>query len=797
MRIINLLIFSCVAIVLSGCGTPEERAAAHMQTAQESFDEGDYINARLEVRNAAQIEPKNVKARYLLALLAEQDQKPREMLQHLLVAVELDPDMVEARVKLGSLYVIGRAYELAAEHAAAAVALAPDDPDVQVLRARLMLQQAEREQALGALERALDLDPDHVPALGIQALVFQEAEPDRALDMLEQAIVRLDRDASRPLRQLKLDILTRHGRTGEVEQALLAMIADVPGDDSIYQERLARFYRSQGRMDEAESMLRDIAAEAGDDVRARLDVVQFLAEVHAPETGAEALLAFIEEDSKNQQLILALGDFHLKNGRHDEAVLLFSQVAELDPLSADGLLARVKLAAARVRNGDTKDAETLLLSILADVPDYPRALLMRAGLLFSERRYDDVIGNLRVLLRKEPGNQQALLMIARSHIETGDTVLGKDAYRRLLDLNPGFAAAARELVVLVLQDDEPEEAEAILDQLLAADGSENVAASILVVELLMQQENWPAAETKARELAAGVDPTGIGSAQLGQVFEGQQRYEEAAGAYAQALEKSPDSIPMLQGLARSLIAQGQHDEMLTLLNRRAAEYPDNMGIRLMLGGALTDDGQTSAALDVFESVIAEQPGLSPAYVAIASLYPDDVVKRVRVLRRGLDALPGNMPISSLLVNEYQREGRFAELIALYEGLLVVHPENLEVMNNLVATLADHRFQDPADVERMVELADRLAGTDNPLIMDTVGWAYYRGGIYDRAVRYLERAVAEVSEFPTIHYHLGMAYLAAGNRVGAKQELEKAVASGNADFDGVEEARKVLATLGGG
>jgi Tfp pilus assembly protein PilF len=79
-------------------------------------------------------------------------------------------------------------------------------------------------------------------------------------------------------------------------------------------------------------------------------------------------------------------------------------------------------------------------------------------------------------------------------------------------------------------------------------------------------------------------------------------------------------------------------------------------------------------------------------------------------------------------------------------------------------------------------------------MDTVGWVYHRSGDTDRAVSYLERAVAATTDIPPLNYHLGMAYLAAGNRVGARQELEKATRSADADFTGIEEAREALATL---
>jgi len=795
MRITLILFLLYMALVSTGCSSPEERAAAHLQAARELFDAGDIVNAKLEAQNAAQIDPRDAETRYLLALIAEQDGKARDMLQHLLVAVAEDPQMVAARIRLGTLYVFGQAYELAAEQAEAAMALAPEDADARILYARVLLQQGDIESGMAALDAALARNSNHPEALGMKALALQETDPDAALGLLDAAIRRLDREASQPLQRVKLDILSSHGRDFDLEQALLAMIDAAPADESTYRARLARLYRRQGRVDEAEATLRDLAAIAGADIGSRLDVVRFLAEVRAPEAAGEPLQAFIEQDPDNLKLRLALGDLYLGNDQRDQAVAVYRKIAALDAESETGMVARSRLAAESIRDGDTARAAEIVDGILADAPAYPQALLMRAALRFAGRRYEDAIADLRVLLRKEPDNQRALLLMARSQVEAGDVILGKDTYRRLLAANPEHSAAMRELVALMMSDDETEEAQAIIDR-LARESDRNSEAAALKVQMLAQQQDWPAAEAAARRLAAGADPNGIGAFQLGQVLEGQRRFGAAAESYTQALDKRPDNIPMLQGLARSLNAQGKHEETLTILRARAKEFPDNTGIRLMLGGALAERGRTAEALEFLESVIADQPGASPAYVAIAALYPADPERRIAAYRRGLSASPANLPLATLLIDEYRRAGRVDEQIELYETLSAAYPDNPGVANNLAALLADYRFGDPAGLERAMALVADLADTDDPMIMDTVGWVYYRGGDTGRAVRYLERAAAANAGIPAVRYHLGMAYLAAGDRVGARRELEMATRE-NALYEGVEQARAALAELQAG
>ena len=64
--------------------------------------------------------------------------------------------------------------------------------------------------------------------------------------------------------------------------------------------------------------------------------------------------------------------------------------------------------------------------------------------------------------------------------------------------------------------------------------------------------------------------------------------------------------------------------------------------------------------------------------------------------------------------------------------------------------------------RAVELAPR-----DGMIIDSLGWAYYRMGRYDEAVRELEKAVELKAGDPVINDHLGDAYWRVGRKLEAK------------------------------
>ena len=78
-----------------------------------------------------------------------------------------------------------------------------------------------------------------------------------------------------------------------------------------------------------------------------------------------------------------------------------------------------------------------------------------------------------------------------------------------------------------------------------------------------------------------------------------------------------------------------------------------------------------------------------------------------------------------------------------------------------------------DALSLVRKAADLA-PDNGFIVDSLGWAYYRLGDYESAVRELERAVELEPNDPILHDHLGDALWAAERGVEAQFEWQHAL-----------------------
>lgn len=794
VTVMRSLFVTIVLGVLAGCASPAERAAGYVAKAQQLYDKNQYEQAALEARNAAQIEPKNAKARYLLALVAEQKEDYKGMFGHLTVAVDADPSNIDARYKLGMVFVAIGDWDSVAEQSRALLKLAPDDARVVLLQARVDLENGNLSAGRAGLEKAIKLDPANSdPVLILGALEGAE-DLDRGLAILDAGIARMPAAPAKALREQRVLMLAQGKRLKEVEEGLADLMRDYP-DDGSYPGQLARLYASQGRLDDADRVYQKLIALDPTDVKRRVDYVGFLVGQQQGEKAEKFLQASIAEYPDVDALQLTLGNLYEAGARLQDAKAVYQQLAARSPRSPDGVKARVRIAMTESTEKNDAAAVKVVDDLLADVPDEPTALLLRAVSRLKAGKTEDAIADLRLVMRREPENVTAMLLLAQAHGSKNELAVAKDMYRQVLKVEPDSAVALGELVSLQVANQEFAEAERLLTDRLKA-RPDDAQASRALVELLLQQGQKDKAAAEAQRMAALPGQSGLGDLSMARVLAEQQDYDAAAESFRKAMAAGSGNDPLaIEGLVRSLNAAGKRQEAVALLNQlKAGTGKDNSAFsNYLLADMYGQGGDRVEAEKALEAAIKSRPDMADGYLQLAKLHADDPAAQIRIYERGLKALPGNAYIGLPLAVALEESGQYEAMISSLESLHKANPAIPQVANNLAMAILDHR-SDPASYQRALELARKIESSNDPLLLDTVGWAYYRAGEFAQAVSVLERVVAKEDRVAVYHYHLGMAYLAMNNQVGARQQLEQAV-TGDAQYVGIDEARKALAKLG--
>ena len=125
---------------------------------------------------------------------------------------------------------------------------------------------------------------------------------------------------------------------------------------------------------------------------------------------------------------------------------------------------------------------------------------------------------------------------------------------------------------------------------------------------------------------------------------------------------------------------------------------------------------------------------------------------------------------------YNEHGLFGLEIATLERGVQFFPENADLLNWLGYSLTEHDIR-LEEAKKMLEKAVELA-PDNIYIWDSLGWVYYKLGLYEDALDAMLIVLNAEVDDSVICYHLGMIYLKNGMTDKAKEFLQRSIDENN-------------------
>jgi len=282
---------------------------------------------------------------------------------------------------------------------------------------------------------------------------------------------------------------------------------------------------------------------------------------------------------------------------------------------------------------------------------------------------------------------------------------------------------------------------------------------------------------------------------LGVILQQQNKVTEAREALEKAAQLAPDNPSSLQQLVELDIASKNYaaghrrvDEVLQKQPNAAIGY-------YMRGKLYLAEGKFDLAQTALLKAIDLDPNLSSAYDLLVPtfLHANNPSEALNQMNAVLAKKPDDL--SALLVTGmiYSQMKEFNKARDAYEKVIAARPTLVLALNNLAYIYAEKLN----DLKRASELAQKARSNapTNPSVLDTLGWITYKQGDYKQAADLLRESVAKSPDNAEIQFHLGMAEYMMGRTEVARAALEKAVGSAT-DFDGKEEARRRLASLGG-
>jgi len=250
------------------------------------------------------------------------------------------------------------------------------------------------------------------------------------------------------------------------------------------------------------------------------------------------------------------------------------------------------------------------------------------------------------------------------------------------------------------------------------------------------------------QLALALDPTeDMTRITLGENFERLERPDEAIAIIDKISQRSPLRRNADIMIAFDYNALNKVDQARAALTRVIRKDPKDKEALNGLGNILRTRKMFSEASDIYTRTI-KAIGPTPQTEDWQVFY-----------NRGIT---------------YERTNRWPEAEADFKKALELKPDQPLVLNYLGYSWID-RGVNLKEGMSLIEKAVSLAPNDG-YIIDSLGWAHYKLGDYDIAVRELEKAIDLMPSDPTINDHLGDAYWKVGRHIEAHFQWNHAKAS---------------------
>ncbi len=515
----------------------------------------------------------------------------------------------------------------------------------------------------------------------------------------------------------------------------------------------------------------------------------YLAGLHAVQIGdirsaADTFEAALQRDPDNLELRRQIFVLHLTAGDFEAALEDAESLHETDP---DLETASLLLALNAARDGDFDDASDRIEAL-----DERGAIgvirpLLLAWALFGAGDTDSALVKLEASdnegLADKAAYYRGVIEALSDRLEaansTFDGLLVADNGNRL-PLLEAWAGVQQKLgrpeVIAPRIEAEPEAVRnnGRIQELLAqagagdaiampvASATQGMADTLFTLALFFDQQDIAPEAMRFARLASFLErDDGSIWLEVGRLALQMENPEEAIRAFDQIDEESPYYWEAQRAGALALYDLERLDEALAALRELSEERPQDLDAVTALGDLLRREQRFEEASEAYSEAIGR---LDTAVEDDWRLF----------YNRGI---------------AYERTDRWPEAESDFLKALELSPDQPFILNYLGYSWVDQGL----NLDRAQAMLHKAVDTrpNDGFIVDSLGWAYYRLGDFEKSVDYLERAVELEPGDPVLNDHLGDAYWRVGRIREARYQWDRALSLEPEEEDIVEIEAKLV------
>lgn len=732
-----------------------------------------------------------------------------------------------------------------------ALAASPQSPEALMFKADLLRVQRKNDEAIAQYDKVLAVKPNHRSAHIEKAyLELTNGQYDKAQADLDKAKKITPGSMLVTYTQALLDFT--QNKNAAAEEGIQKVLRIAPDHMPTILLAGAVALR-QGSLQQAEQHLRKYVEKYPDNVYARKMLASALLKTGQSPDALSVLAPALKGGTDDLQVFALAGETYMQARDFNKATEYFEKASSKAPESAS---LHVQLGVSMLQKGDTaKGIAELEKAVKLDKTPQAGLVLTRAHL--AQKNLDKAQGAIADLEKQFPDNEvvhelKGLLLVGKK-----DFAAARASFEKSASLKQDYYSATGNLAMLAMTEKKPAEAKAALQRFLdknkkSAEAMTAMAALAAMEKNIPEATRWleqaqaenpeaigPAArligqylsteqQQKALTLARKMQVANPGSPELLDLLAKSQMatkdlngalesYSKLAGAQPKnagvqmalanvhmllknpaaaeddikkALQLQPD-YPVAQiAYAELLFNKKQYDQAIAQARVLQKKHPEAAAGYMVEGDVLMKTAKPAQALPLYEKSYALAKNNDMLFrVANALRESGKAAEADKRLAQAIGQNPKDLRLPLFRAELNLRDQQYKLAAEQLEAMSKQTPNNAAILNNLA-----YAYQQSKDSRALptAEAAYKLASTE-PAVMDTLGWILVEQGDAKRAAQILQQASTKAPQLPEIRYHLAMALFKSGDKVGARKEVEQALASGKT-FAKADDARALLKQL---
>lgn len=717
----------------TGCTRdPNIRKQKYLASGKRYMAKGQYRDAAIQFANALRIDSKFAEAHYNLALCDLKLGSAQNAYRELVRTTILDPDDLQAQLDLGNFLLAGGQIGRAGERADLVLSKDPSNVPAHILKANAQDRSHQLDDALTQMHLAVQLDPGRSDSyLNLGMMEAEKAKDSTASEADFKKAIELD-PKSVQARVILAAYYDANKRFADAGQVLDEAVKKFPRDLDI-RKAIVLNWQAQGNKAQAEQAAKDARLAMKSDPVGSQFLAQYYLSIHDVNSARTEYASLAKQFPKEVSVQQAYANLLIEGDDSEAAMKQVDALLKLSPKDSQALTDKGMLL---VKQGRASEARDLLQGVIkADMQN--------------------------VVAHFELGNAYQAL---------GDVGEAESEWREALHLNSKVLPAYESLAKVALKKQDWPNLEQIAGEVIRV-APNQPQGFIYRSAALFGRGDIKDGEDDLKHAIAIAPQNPIGYLRLAEFRMATKNYSEAEQLYQHALSLDPASFEAVAGLARAYAFENQNDKALAAVQQFVDKGSNHNGY-VLLAALLTSDNKIDAAEQVLEKAVAANKKDIQAYDLLDMLYLRNGAqdKAEKLAEDWKENNPRDVRPYLTIAGFEEAKHNFAAAQADYQAVLAIQPDNGLAANNLAFLMMSNGGS--ADVALNLAQTARKALPNAPFTADTLGWAYYKKGIYATAQDYLSEAAKGEPKNAVYHYHLALTYDKLGKHSAAAQEAQQ-------------------------